>query len=121
MGHILIQARQHSKQWSCFVNQVKSTAPTYPSISTYRHKAEEFLCSNVRIERDGVWYKIALISSLDHCNERNSLEKFATEAYKLILLYKVTGLKDMYGIPLDIKDDDQRSEEERLTEIFCLR
>ena len=121
MGHVLIQARNFGKQWNCFVQRVKATGPTYPSISTYRNGAEQFLCSNVRIQRDGIWYLIPLIKPFNPCAERNSLERFGSEAYLIMHRYRITGSKDMFENPVEIKDEDQRTEEERLTELFCLR
>ena len=121
MGYAAQRVLSFTKEWNCFVQEVKATGPTYPSISTYRHGGGEYLCSNVRILRDEVWYKIPLIKPLDHCAERNSLERFGSEVYLIIHRYRITGSNDQFGNPVEIKDDDQRPEDERLTEMYCLK
>jgi hypothetical protein len=82
----------------------------------------------IRKNKDNIWYLIRLSLEYEYQIKTNSestiimnelLSRFLTEAYKIILFYKIDpDITDSYGYPLLYIDENQKSEEERLGLFF---
>lgn len=112
--------------------EVVMKTPTYPEISIKVNKVAREISTLLRINRNGKWYRVKLLDRMYFDQELYSYsygylvdtqyQRFLIELHKVSCLYEINeNAVDDYGILLNPLDIDQRSEEERMSELMPIR
>ncbi|HTJ52656.1 MAG TPA: hypothetical protein VL443_24540 [Cyclobacteriaceae bacterium] len=96
---------------------LKERSPIYPDILIEKQNSKTYASTLIRIERDGVWYKVHVVEIDHHDPSLNIMvpenyyliQRLLTQVYYIQFLYKICGREDV--------DVNQESELERIIKV----